>query len=151
MRRHRQFEGSFDGVTAAASWLREAAADAALGAQPTFALEVCLEELLVNVVTHGGPGRSTDGVATPLTIELELAFDAETVEMSIVDNGRSFDVSQAPGKPIKRPLEEIVPGGLGMQLIRSFSSELLYEALPYGNRVIVKLLRHSQPGAKAGV
>lgn len=150
MRRRRQFEGSFDGVTSAATWLREAAEAEALGSQLTFALEVCLEELFVNIVSHGGAGRSADGAAVPLTVELGLVFGDAAVEMTIEDNGKAFDISQAPGKPIRRPIEEIMPGGLGLQLIRSFSSELHYEALPYGNRVIVKLLRQSQPGAKAG-
>ena len=151
MHRRRQFEGSFEGVTDAAAWLREAAGAEALGSDLTFALEVCLEELFVNIVSHGGTGRGANGATAPLTVGLDLVFDDETAEMTIEDNGKAFDVAQAPGKPVSRPIEEVMPGGLGMQLIRSFSSELHYEALPHGNRVIVKLLRQSQPGAKAGV
>ena len=82
---------------------------------------------------------------TLLTIGLSLALNGDAVEMAIEDNGLPFDVSQAPAKPIGKPLEEVIPGGLGMQLIRSFSNEMYYEAMPGGNRTVLRF--HRQPVA----
>lgn len=143
---HAQFPGTIDGAVAASSWLHGVAERESLPSKLVFALEVCLEELFTNVVRHGGSGRG----ATPLAIDVGLAVEGNDVAMYLEDNGKSFDVSTAPARPIRKPLEEVIPGGLGMQLIRSFSKELLYESLPEGNRVILKFLRHEPAGSTAG-
>ena len=143
------FPATMEGASDAALWLREVVAEAGLSNRLAFGLEVCLEELSTNVVRHGrDPGEGS--APEPLTISISLALNADAVEMAIEDNARPFDVSQAPGRPIRKPLEEIIPGGLGMQLIRSFSSELLYEPIPGGNRVILKFLRQPEGMTKAG-
>ncbi|MBN9360160.1 MULTISPECIES: ATP-binding protein [unclassified Devosia] len=141
-----QFPGTIDGAVTASSWLHGVAEREALPGKLVFALEVCLEELFTNVVRHGGRGRD----AAPLSVDVGLSVEGNDVAMYIEDNGKSFDVSQAPARPIRRPLEEVMPGGLGMQLIRSFSKELLYESRPDGNRVILKFLRQEQAGSTAG-
>ncbi len=149
--RHRtRFPATIDGVVAAATWLHGVTETEQLSAKLAFAIEVCLEELFTNVMNHGGPGTATtNDDELPLFVELALDLGDDDVSLFVEDNGRPFDVSQAPAKPIRRPLEEVMPGGLGMQLIRSFSSELLHEPLPGGNRVIVKFLRGEQPETKA--
>jgi len=141
-----QFPGTIDGAVTASSWLHGVAEREALPGKLVFALEVCLEELFTNVVRHGGRGRD----AAPLSVDVGLSVEGNDVAMYIEDNGKSFDVSQAPARPIRRPLEEVMPGGLGVQLIRSFSKELLYESRPDGNRVILKFLRQEQAGSTAG-
>ena len=145
LRHRRAFEGTFGAAGDASVWLREVAQAEELSDQLAFCMEVCFEELFTNVARHGGPGRSPAGDA-PLFVTLELDAGTDVVGFVIEDNGRPFDVTQAPGKPVHRSIEEIIPGGLGVQLIRSFSSDLLYEALPHGNRVTVKFLRQGQPG-----
>lgn len=142
---HARFPGTIDGAVNASSWLHGVAARESLPSRLVFALEVCLEELFTNVVRHGGAGRSA-----PLWVDVGLSAEGNDVALYVEDNGKSFDVSQAPGKPIRRPLEEVMPGGLGMQLIRSFSHELLYEPLPDGNRVILKFLRQEHAETNAG-
>jgi anti-sigma regulatory factor (Ser/Thr protein kinase) len=58
--------------------------------------------------------------------------------MTIEDNGRPFDVAQAPGKVIDEPLRKVQPGGLGIQLIKSFANNLAYSRTKTANRVIVE-------------
>lgn len=149
-RHHAKFPATIDGVVSAAGWLHGAAEAEQLPGKLVFALEVCLEELFTNVMRHGGPGPADlSDEPEPLSVDLSLDLKGDDVALLIEDNGRWFDPSQAPAKPIRRPLEEVMPGGLGMQLIRSFSSELLYEPLPGGNRVIVKFLREPRAETKA--
>jgi len=142
---HARFPGTIDGAVGASGWLHGVAETESLPSKLVFALEVCLEELFTNVVRHGGAGQSG-----ALSVDVGLTVDGGDVAMYIEDNGKSFDVSQAPAKPIRRPLEEVMPGGLGMQLIRSFSREMLYEPLPDGNRVILKFLRQEHAETNAG-
>lgn len=60
--------------------------------------------------------------------------------MTVEDNGRPFNVAKAPAKGIDRPLDQIQPGGLGIQLIKSFASSLKYRRTGKGNRVIVEFM-----------
>jgi len=142
------FPGTIDGACGAAQWLRDLAEREHLGKDLTFALEVCLEELFINVVRHGRPPRPLDDHAAepaePLSVDVGVQIAGGAVDLTIEDNGRTFNVSLAPAKPIRQPLDEVVPGGLGMQLIRSFSNTMRYEPLPMGNRVVVNFLR-SEP------
>lgn len=154
LRRQSTFPGTLDGAAAAATWLRDIAADEQLSDKLAFALEVCLEELATNVVRHGGVGRFDEaeaGAGPPLSFGVGLVLEQDAVGLVIEDNGRPFDVSQAPARPIRKPLEDIVAGGLGMQLIRSFSDELHYEPTPGGNRVILKFLRQEEGQSRAEV
>jgi anti-sigma regulatory factor (Ser/Thr protein kinase) len=60
--------------------------------------------------------------------------------MTVEDNGKPFDVVNAPAHRIDQPLDEVQPGGLGIQLIRNFASSIAYEQAGLGNRVIVEFL-----------
>lgn len=140
------FPATIDGAVEASGWLHGVAAHERLSDKLIFALEVCLEELFTNVVRHGGGASAT---RTPLSVGVGLSLEPDAVEMVLEDNGQPFDVSGAEARPIRRPLEEVVPGGLGVQLIRSFSSELHYEPIPDGNRVILKFLRQHEGEPKA--
>jgi serine/threonine-protein kinase RsbW len=105
------FIGTIDDISAAAQWVDTIAAEQQFPEQLVFALQVCLEELLTNVV-----------------------------RMSVEDNGKPFDIVNAPAHRIDQPLDEVQPGGLGIQLIRNFASSIAYEQAGLGNRVIVEFL-----------
>ena len=60
--------------------------------------------------------------------------------MTVEDNARPFNVAQAPAKRVDRRLEQVQPGGLGVQLIKSFASILKYRRTGKGNRVIVEFM-----------
>lgn len=139
----------------AADWLRDLTAREGLPDRIAFALEVCLEELVTNIIRHGGAavwdGDAIAPDAGALQIRVSLLVDPDTVDLVVEDNGQPFDVSSAPGRPISGNIEDVVPGGLGLQLIRSFSDDLSYEPLAGGNRAIVKFLRQSEAASKAAV
>lgn len=149
LRHHRCFAATFGGAEAAGAWLHTIAVAEDLPEKLVFALDLCLEELFTNVVRHGGDGRGPDGAPVPLNVEVSLELLEDRVSLIVGDNGTAFDIAHAPSEPVHRPLEDVAPGGLGIQLIRSFSDELLHEQLPQGNRVIVKFLRQERVGSKA--
>jgi anti-sigma regulatory factor (Ser/Thr protein kinase) len=83
-----------------------------------FGIQVCAEELLTNIVRHG----NTDSP----DIAIEISEAANEVRLTIEDNGQPFDIAAAVPHRIDRPLEEVEPGGLGVQLVRHFSDQLSY-------------------------
>jgi serine/threonine-protein kinase RsbW len=137
------FIGTIDGISAAARWVDTIAAEQQFPEQLVFALQICLEELLTNIVRHGGAKSSGDLSEVPippLNVEISISTGAQRVSMTVEDNGKPFDVVNAPARRIDRPLDEVQPGGLGIQLIRNFASTVAYEQAGLGNRVIVEFL-----------
>jgi serine/threonine-protein kinase RsbW len=137
------FIGTIDDISAAAQWVDTIAVEQQFPEQLVFALQVCLEELLTNVVRHGGAKSSGDlseVPVPPLNVEITISTGAQRVSMTVEDNGKPFDVVNAPAHRIDQPLDEVQPGGLGIQLIRNFASSITYEQAGLGNRVIVEFL-----------
>ena len=132
-----------EGISAAAHWVDTIAADQQLPEQILFALQVCLEELLTNIVRHGGTESSGDLSVVPippLNVEISISTGAQRVSMTVEDDGKPFDVVNAPAHRIDQPLSAIEPGGLGIQLIKNFASSIKYEQAGLGNRVVVEFL-----------
>ncbi len=139
----RAFVGTIDDISAAAHWVDTIAADQQFPEQLVFALQICLEELLTNIIRHGGPesgGDLSEVPIPPLNVEINISASAQLVSMTVEDDGKPFDVVNAPAHRIDRPLDDIKPGGLGIQLIRNFASTIAYARAGLGNRVTVEFL-----------
>ena len=130
-------------ISVAAQWVNTVTADQQLPEQIVFALQVCLEELLTNIVRHGETESSDDlsrVAIPPVNVEIDISISAQRVSMTVEDDGKPFDVVNAPAHRIDQPLSEIEPGGLGIQLIKNFASSIKYEQAGLGNRVVIEFL-----------
>jgi serine/threonine-protein kinase RsbW len=119
------------------------AANLDLAESKTYAMQVCLEELMSNIVLHGKAGSSSKTLPmdpAPLSISIRVDACRDRTVMTVEDNGRPFNVEQAPAKWIDRPLEQLQPGGLGIHLIKSFASNLNYSRTENGNRVVLEFM-----------
>lgn len=137
---HRVFTGSMQEVAAAMHWLQSIAADLDLPEAKSFDIQVCLEELMSNIVQHGRSEGTHNARCpeTPLKISLTVDSHGDAVVMTLEDNGQPFDITQAQGKTIDQPLEQVEPGGLGIALVKSFTTDLQYRRTEKGNRVTLQ-------------
>ncbi len=102
-----------------------------LGEETRFAIQLCMEEALANVVLHGylsEPGH-------PIVIRSWASDSA--LYFAVEDKAPPFAPS-APdssngGSPAN--LESITPGGNGIRLLHRFVGSLVYERLSHGNRL----------------
>jgi anti-sigma regulatory factor (Ser/Thr protein kinase) len=87
-------------------------------------LALCLHEALVNVINHGGASAA----AVPVEVVLEVAPGADSIEASVTvsDAGRPFDPLSTQQKPLPKTLDEALPGGLGLRMIRRCADRLGY-------------------------
>ena len=86
-----------------------------------FPVHLAMEELFVNMVKYN-PGISTD-----IQVDVTLQVNNE-VHVSLVDDGGvKFDVTAARPVNIDAPLEDRIPGGLGIHLIQNLVDTLEYE------------------------
>lgn len=91
-------------------------------------LRLCLDELLVNVVHHGAPGAQSE-------VTVHYRLDPEGVWAEIVDAGPPFDPLSLPTPNVDAPLDDRVPGGLGIYFVRRLMDEVVYERRDRFNRL----------------
>lgn len=115
----------------AQTWIEELSNFYGLGDETRFAVQLCMEEALANVVLHGyqnEPGH-------PIVIRSWVSDG--TLYFAIEDKAPSFAPS-APVPPnggVSADLETITPGGNGIRLLHRFAGSLVYESLADGNRL----------------
>jgi anti-sigma regulatory factor (Ser/Thr protein kinase) len=118
-------------------WARENVSPAV-----SFAVQLCLEEAVANVIMYGGTDR------------LEIAVEVERNDGALValieDNGRQFDPTQAPAPSRATSLRDATIGDLGIHLMRSFASGMHYERRNGRNRLTLRFLEPPAGQASAG-
>ena len=100
-----------------------------------FQVNLVLEELALNVMTHGRSGG-----ARHLDILLTSAPDAITVELA--DDGPRFDpLQEAPEFDPDLPIDERRVGGVGVHLVRTLVDDASYRYEDGRNRLTLVLPR----------
>jgi len=121
----------------ASSWLRAGGASLGVPDEQIDRLELCLNELLANLVEHGG-----EAVASH-TIQLELGVSPVPsgfgVQLVVCDRGEPFDSGQADLRPLPGSLNQASPGGLGLLLVKTFCDELHYRVLEGRNELRITM------------
>jgi anti-sigma regulatory factor (Ser/Thr protein kinase) len=98
-----------------------------------FVINLALDELITNAVTHG-----TFEVSAP-TIDVHLKAERDVVVLIMEDNGSPFDPTEVKAGDVDTTssLEDRAVGGLGLHLVRSFAHEVSYEFVDGKNRLTV--------------
>ena len=126
-----ELDSSLSELSRAWPWTEALAAGLGLGEQTQFAIQLCLEEALANIVLHGyrnRPGHPILVVASVSGGSLFLAIEDETPPFA------PSDLSEQPDRP-PADLDTREPGGNGIRLMRQFAASVNYELLPHGNRL----------------
>ncbi len=86
----------------------------------TQALNLAVEELIINSISYGYP-EGTEG-------RLALSFERRPSEVVVIarDDGRPFDITDVPEPDTHAPLEERTPGGLGLLFVRHLMDRVEY-------------------------
>jgi anti-sigma regulatory factor (Ser/Thr protein kinase) len=110
-------------------WIEEVLGRSALGPATSFAVQVCLDEAVANVIRHGKAAAKASRIVVTLKRR-----DDECI-LRIDDDGAAFDPTLAA--PRVRPVswESAEIGGLGVHLMRTFSARMRYERVAEQNRL----------------
>ena len=85
-----------------------------------FQIRLVLEEIMINVISHG-----SDGLNTP-QISLRLGQENGIITMEIADNGKPYDPLDASPPDIASALDDRPIGGLGVYLVRQLMDDVSY-------------------------
>jgi anti-sigma regulatory factor (Ser/Thr protein kinase) len=136
-------------LTRVRPWAEALAARYSVPPETQFAIELCLEEALSNIIRHGYQGQANQAISIACTVEraptsVENEGAGELV-FTVEDHAPAFD----PLAPIAAPASahavnsqvdnsgDFLPGGQGLRLLRRFASRLAWQQLPNGNRLIL--------------
>jgi serine/threonine-protein kinase RsbW len=116
-------------------WVEALAGRYALSEKTYYAINLCLEEALSNVIRHGYKGDSR------YEIVVEFRSSEDELIFTIEDEAPHFRPAVSP---LAQPttLEEMTPGGLGVFLMRRFADRVEWEPLQRGNRLTLAFANH---------
>ncbi len=91
-------------------------------------LRVALDEVVVNIVDHGGASE----------IRVRLGVHDGLLEAIVEDDGAPFDPRTAPPPDLSRPLAERPIGGVGLHFVRNLIAEVDYSSAAGVNRLVLR-------------
>ncbi len=116
-------------LPALARFLQDFWSAAELPPAQSLAFEIALEEIFMNVVTHGTPAGSQGRV------DVCLALAEGSLTLAVEDEGPPFDPLMLPAPDTRSPLEERRVGGLGVYFVRQLMDAVSYSRVGARNRL----------------
>ena len=104
----------------------------------TFAIQLAVDEACSNIALYGYPGRE------PGSITIVCIVDADSIRVTITDDGIPFDPLTAPPPPLDVSVEERAIGGLGIHFIRTVTDSVAYAR--EGERNVLSMVKR-RPGS----
>jgi serine/threonine-protein kinase RsbW len=117
-----------------AKFLQEFWSAADLPPALSLAFEIALEEIFMNVVTHGTPAGSHGRV------DVCLALTEDSLTLAVEDEGPPFDPLKLAAPNTHSPLEERRVGGLGVYFVRQLMDAVSYARV--GARNQLRMTKH---------
>ena len=100
----------------------------------SFAIQLCLEEAIANIIMYGAVKDDR------VEIAVELERSGSTLIARVEDTGQQFDPTRFPLPILAMSLEEAEVGDLGIHLMRSFASGMDYERRDCRNRLTLRFV-----------
>ena len=130
-------------------WIIEACAAAHIPEKMSFAVQLCLDEAVANILQHPVQDAAQNaaqhpaqhaaqhaaGTARASTISASLERGDAGVWLDIEDDGEAFDPTAAAPRAPAPTLELLPVGGLGIHLMRQYSSRMEYSRSGGRNRL----------------
>lgn len=103
-----------------AAWVQAIEQQIDLGPEVAFALELCLEEAIANIIMYGDARQHGD-------ISVTVEQTSPGIVARIEDDGWHFDPTSVMRRKAPQSLDDARVGAVGIHLIRSFATDMRYE------------------------
>lgn len=112
-------------------WFRGFARDRDVGQAQALDFELCLNELVTNVIHYAYDDRGQH------EIRVALEWNGAELRATVEDDGRPFNPLEKEAPPNPRSLEASAVGGWGIPIVRALADDLSYERRDGRNRVTI--------------
>ncbi len=116
----RTFPGEVAALRELSRWTHEVCTAASVERELVRDLELCLQEVVANLILHGEAGRGDQ------PIRVSLSTGRAGVLARVEDFGCPFDPRQVPERPAPATLADLTVGGYGIQILRHLTHDLAY-------------------------
>lgn len=119
-------EANLSDIGIANRWLNVLFEQYHVPANKAQAIDHCLDEVLMNIVMHGGPEAQDSKISLNFCFK-DMMVNSTEVNLTITDSGIPFNPLKFTPKELPKTLDELFPGGLGVGIIQKMSDRLEYE------------------------
>ena len=116
-------------------WVESIAGQYSILPDTRFAIELCLEEALSNIIRHGYRGQADHAITVACAAAGGDGQKPFELVFTIEDQAPPFDPLAFPTAPDAPAIDELPLGGQGIRLMRKFASRAAWEQVPGGNRL----------------
>jgi anti-sigma regulatory factor (Ser/Thr protein kinase) len=110
-----------------------------IGKDVAFSMNLALEEIVTNIITHGYGGKEE------YDITIRFSLEKYNLRIQIKDSAAEFNPLNVKGPiDLDKPLDERNIGGLGIHLVKKFTDDIHYRRSK--NKNIVTLLKNLEDG-----
>ena len=102
-------------------WLQDSAAALGIDGDQIFALDVCANEAVTNIISYA----YADGLSHTITLEFRTSQGHASLE--IRDDGMPFNLLDAQERKLPEALDVATVGGLGIHLIKRLMPHCRYQ------------------------
>lgn len=128
-------------VAGLSKWVDRFSAEFGLDAKVRGDLQVALEEVVLNVITHGyGEG----GAVREFSVTLDA--DDEAITALVDDEAAAFDPTLRAAADVASLPEQRTIGGLGVHLVKNLVESMHYERRDEHNRLTLRFRRSAARG-----
>lgn len=113
-------------------WIERLASLYPIPAPTQFAMNLCLEEAISNIIRHGYFGQPDHFISVRFTSPRNDYF-----VLIVEDGAPPFNPVTSPELPALSSLDDGPIGGQGIRLLRRFADALEYQATSNGNRLSI--------------
>ncbi len=104
-----------------------------------FSMNLALEEIVTNIITHGYGGREE------YDITIRFSLEKHNLRIQIKDTAPEFNpLNVKEPDDLEKPLEDRHVGGLGIHLVKKFTDDVHYRRSK--NKNVLTLLRNLEYG-----
>jgi anti-sigma regulatory factor (Ser/Thr protein kinase) len=112
-------------------WFREFARDNGITGPRALDFELCLNELVTNVIHYAYADRGAH------EIRIFLEREGQELRATVEDDGRPFNPLEKEAPAIPASLEDAGVGGWGIPIVRAFADDISYERRNGRNRLTI--------------
>lgn len=109
-------------------------ADNGLGEGLSHAINLSLDELLTNTISYGYEDE------TRHLIRIDIAYAGNRVTVTVRDDARAFDPTEAAEPDLDAALDDRPIGGLGIHIVRVMMDDIRYDRIDGHNQLTLTKL-----------
>jgi len=119
----RIFPAKYSSLDLIRTFVEQAAQKANLTDKAIYAVQMAVDEACANIIDHAYGGETDKE-----KIEITCQIDKDGLTITLLDQGRPFDMDAVSSPDLNLPLSERQVGGLGVHLIRNLMDGIKYKS-----------------------